>query len=48
MHKIISHPLPHEFEIGLYLNSRQSLCDTVSVMESSRITGMEVMITFVW
>jgi hypothetical protein len=20
MHKIISHPLPHEFEIGLYLN----------------------------
>jgi hypothetical protein len=32
----------------LRLNSRQSLCDTVPIVEPSRITGMEVMITFVW
>jgi hypothetical protein len=31
----------------LWLNSRQSLCDTVPIIELSRITGMEVMITFV-
>jgi hypothetical protein len=32
----------------LRLNSRQSLCDIVPIVEPSRITGMEVMITFVW
>jgi hypothetical protein len=34
--------------IGLRLNSRQSLCDTVPMVEPSHITCMEVMITFVW
>jgi hypothetical protein len=33
---------------GLRLISRQSLCDTVPVVELSRITGMEMMITFIW
>jgi hypothetical protein len=32
----------------LRLNSRQSLCDIVPIVELSRITGMEVVITFVW
>jgi hypothetical protein len=31
---------------GLRLDSRQSLCDKVPIVEPSRITGMEVMITF--
>jgi hypothetical protein len=33
---------------GLRLDSRQSLCDTVPIVEPSHIIGMEVMITFVW
>jgi hypothetical protein len=33
---------------GLRLNSKQSMCDTVPIVEPSRITGMEVMFTFVW
>jgi hypothetical protein len=38
----------HDAVTGLRLNSRQSLCDTVPIVEPSRITGMEVMITLVW
>jgi hypothetical protein len=34
--------------IGLLMVSRQSLCDKVPIVEPSRITSMEVMITFVW
>jgi hypothetical protein len=34
--------------IELRMISRRSLCDKVPIMESSRITSMEVMITFVW
>jgi hypothetical protein len=33
---------------GLRLNSRQNQCDIVPIVEPGRITGMEVMITFVW
>jgi hypothetical protein len=34
--------------IGLRLISRQSLCDIVQILEASCITGMELMITFIW
>jgi hypothetical protein len=33
--------------IGLWMSSKLSLCDKVPIMELSRITGIEVMTTFI-